>query len=130
MSSRSVCVVDDDDLYRELLEMMVKLHCGVGEVRCFASGEDALEAFANSRFKRVPDLMLLDFHMGGMDAPAVIRSLKSQGIDLPVAVVSGATRDGEREACLAAGAVDFLPKTARFEELLAGIQTLTDSFLP
>jgi len=114
-----VFAVDDDESYRALLELVLQTHCGVADVRTFASGEQAVAALCALAPLERPALLLLDFHMPGLDGLGVLRALAAAGVQLPVVVLSNAAGPQERAACLAAGARDFLAKPVRLEDLAA-----------
>ncbi|MEM1059651.1 MAG: ATP-binding protein [Verrucomicrobiota bacterium] len=61
-------IIDDDDLVREGVRGLVE-HLGFQTV-CYASAEDALAALEE---RSIPDLILVDFNMPGMDGSEFIR---------------------------------------------------------
>ncbi|BDI28400.1 hypothetical protein CCAX7_004510 [Capsulimonas corticalis] len=86
-----------------------------------SSGELALaSARANP-----PELILLDIHMAGMNGFDVCRRLKIQPEtrNVPVVFLSATTDIEERVEGLRLGAVDFVSKPFRTEELLARVET-------
>lgn len=119
MKTDRVFAVDDDESYRALLELVLHTHCGVAEVRTFARGELAVAALCALAPLERPALLLLDFHMPGLDGLGVLQALADAGVRLPVVVLSNAGGPQERSACLAAGARDFLAKPVRVEDLAA-----------
>jgi len=70
-------------------------------------------------------LILLDMRMPGMDGLAVCRQLKARAEtrDIPVIFLSATTDFADRVEGLEAGAVDFVNKPFRREELLARLKT-------
>jgi PAS domain S-box-containing protein len=70
-----------------------------------------------------PDLILLDIRMPGMDGFEVCRRLKSDPAarQIPLMFISGITEIEERVQGLKLGAVDFVTKPFRKEELVARI---------
>lgn len=99
-----VLIVDDDAKSRRLLEVRLRaLEC---EVAMAANGQEGLAAVK----QEMPALMLLDLQMPGMDGMELLRTLRRDGIDLPVIVI---TAHGSIEAAVEAmkeGAYDFIPK--------------------
>ncbi len=71
----------------------------------------------------VPDLILLDMMMPGMDGMEVCRRLKESEVarDIPVIFLSGRVGGGDEEEGLEAGAVDYIAKPISPAILLARI---------
>ena len=65
----------------------------------------------------IPDLILMDVRMPGMDGLEATRTLRNQGFKLPIIGVSAGASDQEQQACLNAGMNDFLPKPIDADEL-------------
>ena len=89
-------------------------------VEASPDGGDALAAVERS----VPDLVVLDVAMPGLDGLAVSRRLREKGLGLPILLLTA--RDGvpDRVAGLDAGADDYLVKPFAAEELLARVRAL------
>jgi DNA-binding NtrC family response regulator len=104
MPIQRVLIVDDDPLSREFLfEAVDSLGFTVEQA---SSGEEALESVA----RRMPDLVLSDLRMPGMDGSQLIATLGREYPDLPTVLV---TAHGTIEAAVDAmrhGARDFLLK--------------------
>ena len=117
--NHSVLVVDDESESLTLLSGM--LASGGYHVRSADSGQLALASVA----AWLPDLILLDIRMPGIDGFEVCRRFKaSEGRrNIPLMFISAATEVEERVEGLALGAVDFVSKPFRREELLARVRT-------
>jgi two-component system cell cycle sensor histidine kinase/response regulator CckA len=115
----SILVVDDDP---ESLALLTGLLASEGyQVRPADSGKLALASVAT----RPPHLILLDIGMPDIDGFEACRRLKASKFtrSIPVMIISAAREVEERVAGLAAGAVDFVTKPFRREELLARVRT-------
>lgn len=101
-----VLVVDDDMLNRRLLAR--SLERDGHTVRVATDGREALDELA----RQVPDVVLLDIVMPGMDGMAVLEHVKSDPAirHLPVIMISGVEDTGSVIRCIEMGAEDFLPK--------------------
>lgn len=116
--SKSVLVVDDEEMTRDLLRLMLK---GTGfKIDEAEDGYSALEKIAAQK----PDIVILDVMMPGMDGLTVCRTLRSQPqtIDLPVIMLSAKTTPTAIQDGLDAGANKYLTKPVGFKELLNNIQ--------
>ncbi|MDX8402035.1 MAG: response regulator [Mariprofundaceae bacterium] len=79
-----VMVVDDE---REVRLIAGRLLASAGaDVVLVASGEEALQRLANDA---LPDIVLLDYAMPGMDGEAVLKEIRKRWPTLPVVVSSG-----------------------------------------
>jgi DNA-binding response OmpR family regulator len=119
----SVLVVDDDDDYRELVALALHEHCRIEAVRGFGDAASALLHLA-SEPQASPALVLLDLHMPRVDGLDALRQLRSSGHAAPVAFLSSAASPEEQADCLAAGAMAFVVKPARYEDLVQRLVAL------
>jgi two-component system response regulator MprA len=114
-----VLVVDDDAPVRRMLERT--LGADGNEVRSVADGPQALVEVE----RRVPDLVILDVAMPGMDGLAVCRRLRAKGIVTPILLLTARDAIPDRVAGLDAGADDYLVKPFAAPELAARVRALT-----
>ncbi len=110
-----ILIVDDDPQFRRTLHLALD-SCGY-EAGDAADGEEALEAVATS----VPDLIVLDWQLPGMDGIQTCRELRAH-YNVPVIIVSG-NRSNSKDAALNAGANDYLAKPFAMNELLTRIES-------
>jgi two-component system response regulator MprA len=114
----SVLVVDDDPPIRRMLE---RTFTAEGyRVAAAADGAEALVAVERS----VPDLLVLDIAMPGIDGLGVCRRLRRRGLGLPILLLTARDAVRDRVAGLDAGADDYLVKPFASEELLARARAL------
>jgi CheY-like chemotaxis protein len=125
MEMHSVFVVDDDESYRELVQLTLEDHCGVASVQGFEGAGSLLRHLAQAQ--DAPCMLLLDLHLQGHTGVDLLRQLRSSGIQAPVAFLSGAALPEERAACLAAGAIAFLSKPVAYADLVQALRELVDS---
>ena len=113
-----VLVVDDDPPISRMLERTLAAE-GYG-VEVAADGGAALAAVERS----VPDLLVLDVAMPGLDGLAVCRRLRRAGLAVPILLLTARDAVPDRVAGLDAGADDYLVKPFASEELLARARAL------
>jgi PAS domain S-box-containing protein len=114
-----ILVVDDTTAN---LQLLTKLLTGHGYAVYPASdGELALEFVRTT----LPDLILLDIRMPGMDGFEVCRRLKEdeRTRDIPVIFISILEDERDKVAGFRQGAVDYITKPFQPEEILVRIQT-------
>lgn len=113
-----ILVVDDEQAVRESLRRSLSFN-GY-QVILAADGVEAVETV----HRESPDLMILDVMMPNMDGLEVCRSLRSEGWERPILVLTARDGVSDRVAGLDAGADDYLPKPFALEELLARVRSL------
>ena len=82
-----VMIVDDEPVFQELVVLVLSLDPKFDVVRIAGTGEEALSEFENAD----PDLVLLDFHMPGMDGLETARRIKQRSPDTKIAMVTAHT---------------------------------------
>jgi len=87
------------------------------EVDTAASGEDALETAR----ERLPDLVILDLMLPGMDGVEVCRRLRAAD-DVPIIMLTARDALSDKVEGLEAGADDYVTKPFQFAELLARVR--------
>ena len=113
-----VLVVDDNEV-NTLVAMAQLEHLGL-RVAAAADGRQALEAVAAAESAGDPfQLVLMDLQMPGLSGFETVRALRRQhdAARLPVIAHTAAALVSEREAALAAGMNDFLPKPTEPDRL-------------
>jgi two-component system response regulator MprA len=118
MAEAAVLLVDDD---ARILRMLERTLAAEGyAVDAVADGGTALARVERS----VPDLIVLDVTMPGLDGLAVTRRVRERRLAVPILLLTA--RDGlrDRVAGLDAGADDYLVKPFEVEELLARVRAM------
>src|SRR6185503_16874109 len=89
------------------------------------SAEDGEQAVAIGQ-TLLPDLILMDLGLPGIDGWEATRRLKAREATrrIPLIVLSAHAMPNDREMALAAGGDDFDTKPVQFDQLLAKIETL------
>ncbi|MBR0127970.1 MAG: response regulator transcription factor [Firmicutes bacterium] len=104
MAKDLVLVVDDDEAVRTMLyKIMISNDFDVDQA---SSGAEALELVEQKDY----DLMLLDINMHGIDGFEVINTIRGQGKNLPIIVVSGRKADYDTLYGLDIGADEYITK--------------------
>jgi len=101
-----ILVIDDEpDI---LLLCRLNLGWDGTDVRGVMSGSEGLEAARSD----VPDIVVLDLMMPGMDGFEVLRQLKgdTRTEDVPVVILTAKTASLDREHCASLGADSFITK--------------------
>lgn len=121
--THSVLVVDDEPMARTLLRLML-VRAGF-EVLEAADGQEAL----NKVKEQLPDIMILDVMMPGIDGFAVCEALRQEEatLELPVIMLSAKTDSVSVRRGLRAGATKYLTKPVSQEELTRNVLETLES---
>ena len=127
MNHSRIMIIDDD---AETLDMMVRQLGTLYDAEGFLSGEDALEALKRTGGRRLPDLILLDISMKGMDGYEVLERLKKNEkyMKIPVVFLTGMTDEVSEIRGLEMNAIDYLKKPIPGKVLFARIQHYLDLY--
>ncbi len=113
-----VLITDDSLLQRRTLAAIVT---DAGhEVDTACNGQEALEKIQANP----PDCLLLDMLMPIMDGVQVLEQLESQGVKLPVIVLTADVQDWLKDRCLELGAKAFLNKPVKQDQLRQALETI------
>ena len=102
---QKILIVDDAETNLMILSNLL------AEEGDIISATDGVQAIALAE-SDLPDLILLDVSMPGMDGYEVCRHLKSdiRTRDIPIVFVTGRTEDNDQEKGLSLGAIDYILK--------------------
>lgn len=112
-----VYAVDDEEAIRELYAVALK-SAGI-EAKTFASGEELLSALKTS----LPNVILLDVMLDGMDGFEILKTLKNtpRTAGVPIIMVSAKGEEISKVKGLDSGADDYIAKPFGVLELAARI---------
>jgi two-component system cell cycle response regulator len=117
---RKILIVDDEPLNVDLMEKQLAQY-SYDTIVAYC-GEDALEIVE----KELPDLIILDIVMPGIDGFEVIRAIRAnkRTVDIPIILCTVLDSKEQRIRGLNLGADEFLNKPIMFEELVARVRSL------
>lgn len=111
-----VFVIDDDESIRESLKSLIR---SVGlSVRTFASADE----FLQNELPNIPACLILDVRMPGLSGLDLQRDLGETNIRIPIIFITGHGDIPMSVRAMKAGAVEFLTKPFRDQDLLDAIQ--------
>jgi two-component system, cell cycle response regulator DivK len=119
---KTIAVVEDNADNRLLLHAFLADRYRIVE---YENGPSALDGFRAN----LPDLVLLDVSLPGMDGLEVLSHLRAdvQFMNLPVIALTAHAMHGDRERFLKAGFNDYVPKPIVDEQVLL---TAIDRLIP
>ncbi|WP_186453844.1 PleD family two-component system response regulator [Denitratisoma sp. DHT3] len=113
-----ICIIDDDEICRmAVVAALQDEGAGFQPAEC-VSGEECLARYAEGG-EALPDLLLLDIEMGGMNGYEVCRRIRAAGhAEVQIMFVSSHNDLDSRLASYDAGGNDFITKPLVPEELV------------
>ena len=119
MSERpKVLVIDDEPGVRELISEALSL----SEITAVQAA-DGLEALSFLRRERF-DLLILDINMPKLDGLALLEKLRTEGMSVPVQMLSARAYNAYINQGLRTGADDYLTKPFSIEELVLRVKAI------
>ncbi len=119
--SAMIWVIDDEESVRDVVGAMLR-ELGY-EVRLFADGEEAIKAYR----EKPADIVITDVRMPGMSGLEVTRRIIEIDPDGVVMILTGFPSIADAVEAIKSGAVDFLSKPCRIEEMRVRIERALES---
>jgi len=113
-----VMIVDDHPIVRRGLSQVFDSAEGIELVGAFAGAREAMEALA----EEVPDVILMDVSMPGMDGVTATREVLRRRPATRVVMLTSYAEDATVLSALDAGASGYLLKDAEAEEVVRGVR--------
>ena len=115
-----VLVIDDDEPLREALGSLFR---SIGlEVRLFASAQD----FLRDKLPDVPSCLVLDVRLPGVSGLDFQAELARANVDVPIVFITGHGDIPMTVRAMKAGAVEFLTKPFRDQDMLDAVRAALD----
>jgi len=120
-----VLLVEDNDVFRQALELLLELQEGLEVVGGVSDGSKAVEACREFE----PHVAVMDFRLPGMDGVETTIALALDCPDVAVVCLTASASPRELDALMAAGAVACLRKDQELEEIVAAVRSAGESRL-
>jgi len=113
-----ILLVEDNDVFRQALELLLGLQEGLEVVGAVAEGTAVVGAC--EQFE--PDVCVMDFRLPGMDGVEATMALRDACPRVAVVCLTASASPRELEALEAAGAVACLRKDQELDEIVDAIR--------
>jgi DNA-binding NarL/FixJ family response regulator len=113
-----ILLVEDNQVFREALELLLGLS---GDVEVVAAVGDGSEAAPAVR-KHEPDVVLMDYRLPGLDGVQATSAVREVSADVAVVCLTASANEREIEALYAAGATACLTKDQELETIVDAIR--------
>ena len=112
-----IVLVEDNEVFRDALELLLGMRTDVEIVASVGDGAAAVAAAVEHR----PDVVLMDYRLPGVDGIQATMQVVAAMPDVAVVALTASADAAEREALVEAGAVACLTKDQELEEIVAAI---------
>ena len=116
-----VLLVEDNEVYRSSLELLLGLQSGLAVVGAVGTGIEAAEAAARLE----ADVVLMDYRLPGIDGASATREVIAASGAAVICLTAEATAE-ERDEILRAGARGLVEKGDAVEALAAAIRSAAE----
>jgi DNA-binding NarL/FixJ family response regulator len=113
-----VVLVEDNDLFRETLQLLFGMSQKIKVVGSVATGYEASRLCVELS----PDVVLMDYRMPGMNGAEATRAVIAAAPGTRVVCLTASVTTTEIDELLAAGAVTCLTKDENFDRIVAAVE--------
>jgi DNA-binding NarL/FixJ family response regulator len=113
-----VLLVEDNQVFREALELLLGLRGNIEVVASVGDGNDAVAATHEHR----PDVVVMDYRLPGLDGVQATRAVRDAAPGVAVVCLTASANLREVDALYDAGAVACLSKDQELDEIVAAIE--------
>jgi two-component system, NarL family, response regulator DesR len=113
-----ILLVEDNQVFREALELLLGLQSDIKVVAAVGSGTDAVAAAQ----EHSPDVVLMDYRLPGLDGVQATRAVLDAAPEVAVVCLTASANLREVDALYEAGAVACLSKDQELDEIIAAIR--------
>ena len=112
-----IVLVEDNEVFREALELLFGLRADVEVVASVAAGGEAIAACREHE----PDFVVMDYRLPGLDGVEATAAVRAAAPGVAVVCLTASVEAREVEALRAAGAVACLSKDQEFDEIVRAV---------
>ncbi|MFL5966709.1 MAG: response regulator transcription factor [Gaiellaceae bacterium] len=113
-----VLLVEDNQVFREALELLLGLRENIEVVASVGDGNDAVPAAREHR----PDVVVMDYRRPGLDGVQATRAVRDAAPGVAVVCLTASANLREVDALYEAGVVECLSKDQELDEIVAAIE--------
>jgi DNA-binding NarL/FixJ family response regulator len=113
-----ILLVEDNEVFREALELLLGMRADVEVVASVGDGSDAVAACAKYR----PQVVLMDYRLPTMDGVQATAAVRAAHPEIAVVCLTASANAREIEALYEAGAAACLTKDRELDEIVAAVK--------
>jgi DNA-binding NarL/FixJ family response regulator len=112
-----IVLVEDNEVFRDALELLLGMRDDVEIVASVGDGAKAVDAAIEHR----PDVVLMDYRLPALDGIQATAQVVAAVPEVAVVALTASADDAERDALIEAGAVACLAKDQELDEIVSAI---------
>ncbi len=120
----NILIADDHPLYRDALCMLVQQLDDDATISTASCYDDVIQLINNDF---MPDLILVDLHMPGINAWQGIPTLRNLCPNIPLVVISSSESEDDSSRALEYGAQGFIPKSLEGKNLINALRLIVEN---
>jgi DNA-binding NarL/FixJ family response regulator len=113
-----VVLVEDNDTFRETLELLFGMRSEIDVIASVPTGDDAVPVCTELK----PDVVLMDYRMPGLNGADATRAVLRACPTTRVVCLSASVTEQEMDEVRAAGAVTCVTKDEDFDRIVAAVR--------
>jgi DNA-binding NarL/FixJ family response regulator len=113
-----ILLVEDNQVFREALEMLLGMQADIEVVASVADGSEAVAACG----KHEPHVVLMDYRLPGMDGVQATAAVKKAHPEIAVVGLTASANPREVQAMYEAGAIACLTKDQELDEIVDALK--------
>ena len=121
-----VMLIEDNPYYRSVVELALLEEPDIKLVSQFGTSEIAIRSLHQADEADVPDVILLDIRLPGMDGLDAIREFRQNAPNAKILIVTQSSQEEDVLRAISLGAAGYLLKSTTLEELTDSIRTVAN----
>ena len=121
MGKLRVLVIDDHTLFREGLEGLLERR-NIEVIASIGGGKEGIDAARDLN----PDVVLLDMRMPDVDGLTVLRTIRQNGLEMPIAILTTSSSETDLVEALRNGAQGYLLKDMEPDDLVVSLLDIVE----
>jgi DNA-binding NarL/FixJ family response regulator len=118
-----VLLIEDNDVFREALELLLGLQPGIEVIASLADGSEAVGVCVRLK----PHVAVVDYRLPGLDGVQVTSAIRFACPGVAVVCLSASANARELAALEGAGAAAHVTKDAPLDEIVAAIRAAAET---